>query len=411
MASRLQFLRFLFTKRSLNSPFLLSHREMQRLVSKERLRCERHRTSFGLVLLHLQCDSREKPLRILALAKLLQQRLRLYDEKGLWEGDRLAILLPHTDRDGARSVVSSISRMAARADLHFIADVVVYPEESAQSEDGENGRGLQGIDAAFDRVTNDDSEQTFPCSLGSAAESASAMVVLDRPPVAGLALRSSEGFDKSQVVANSSELAMVLELPYPRWKRGIDILASLLGLSMGFPLMVIAAVGIKLTSRGPIIYSQMRTGWRGQRFRLYKFRTMVVNAESQKEALMERNERDGPAFKVKGDPRITPIGSLLRATGIDEIPQLWNVIRGEMSLVGPRPLPCGEDEQCQRWQRRRLDTKPGLTCSWQVSKSRKISFANWMRMDIHYVDQRSLTGDLILMWKTVLAMLLGRIGH
>jgi lipopolysaccharide/colanic/teichoic acid biosynthesis glycosyltransferase len=144
---------------------------------------------------------------------------------------------------------------------------------------------------------------------------------------------------------------------------------------------------------------------------MYKLRTMVVDAEELKAKLHELNERDGPAFKIKNDPRVTRIGNFLRKTGMDELPQLWNVLMGHMAIVGPRPLPCNEDIKCKVWQRRRLDTKPGLTCIWQISKSRKVSFDEWMRMDLHYADKRTIIGDFSLMVKTVMAVFLGRVGH
>ena len=191
----------------------------------------------------------------------------------------------------------------------------------------------------------------------------------------------------------------------------MDLFCALIGLLIASPVVLIAAIMIKLTSKGPVFFRQMRTGQFGNAFLIYKLRTMVVDAEELKAKLQVLNERDGPAFKLKDDPRVTKVGSLLRKTGLDELPQLWNVLFGHMAIVGPRPLPCCEDAECEVWQRRRLDTKPGLTCIWQISKSRKISFADWMRMDLKYADSRTIFGDVRLMFKTVLAVFLGRVGH
>ena len=191
----------------------------------------------------------------------------------------------------------------------------------------------------------------------------------------------------------------------------MDIICASIGLIVSLPIVLLAAILIKMTSKGPVFFRQMRTGQFGNAFPIYKLRTMVLDAEELKGKLQALNERDGPAFKLKDDPRVTKVGNLLRKTGLDELPQLWNVWVGHMAIVGPRPLPCNEDAECKVWQRRRLDTKPGLTCSWQISKSRKISFADWMRLDLQYSDSRTIFGDIRLMFKTVLAVFLGRVGH
>ena len=173
------------------------------------------------------------------------------------------------------------------------------------------------------------------------------------------------------------------------------------GLLLASPVMLVAAAAVKLTSRGPIFFAQQRDGLGGRSFRIYKFRTMVVGADDAKAALRHRSEQDGPAFKLKNDPRVTPIGRLLRRTCIDELPQLWNVLRGDMSLVGPRPMCSKEARHCAVWQRRRLEVTPGLTCIWQVHGGTKVTFGEWMRMDLRYARTRSLWKDLWLMVLTV----------
>jgi len=188
----------------------------------------------------------------------------------------------------------------------------------------------------------------------------------------------------------------------PLWKRSIDILGSTLGLIVLSPLLLIVAAAIKLTSPGPVFFSQLRSGRGGRPFPMFKFRSMVVDAEERKQELMEQNEQDGPAFKMENDPRITSIGHVIRKTSIDELPQLWNVLRGDMSIVGPRPLPCNETDGCENWQRRRLEATPGLTCIWQVQNRRtKIPFSEWARMDIRYIGSRTLKHDLQLVLKTI----------
>ena len=141
---------------------------------------------------------------------------------------------------------------------------------------------------------------------------------------------------------------------------------------------------------------------------MVKFRSMVVDAEARKQELMARNEQDGPAFKLKADPRVTPLGRWLRATSIDELPQLWNVFRGDMSLVGPRPLPCNESDACAGWQRRRLEATPGLTCIWQVQGRSRVSFTEWVRMDIRYIASQSFWSDVMLLLRTLPALIFRR---
>ena len=185
----------------------------------------------------------------------------------------------------------------------------------------------------------------------------------------------------------------------------MDVAGACVGLAAALPLLLFAAVSIKLTSRGPVVFGQEREGLGGRRFLMYKLRTMVPEAEGQIATLRAHSEQDGPAFKMSRDPRVTTIGRLLRKWSIDELPQLLNVLTGDMSLVGPRPLPTHESRCCELWQRRRLDVTPGITGIWQVRGRNRVSFDEWMRMDIEYVDKRSLWQDLRLMWATIPAVI------
>lgn len=181
----------------------------------------------------------------------------------------------------------------------------------------------------------------------------------------------------------------------------VDFTGALLGVVLLFPLFLFIGLAIKLSSKGPVLYSQERSGLNGRRFMVHKFRTMVVNAETLRGELLENNEMDGPVFKIKNDPRITWIGHILRKTSLDELPQLFNVLKGEMSLVGPRPPIPSEVEQYKLWQRRRLSMKPGMTCIWQVSGRNEVSFEEWMNMDLIYIDNWSLLLDFKLLLMTV----------
>lgn len=191
------------------------------------------------------------------------------------------------------------------------------------------------------------------------------------------------------------------------FKYAVDKIIALLVLLLASPVMLAAALLVKLTSPGPILFKQTRTGLNGKRFTLYKFRTMVENAEELKSQLLAQNEMSGPVFKITDDPRLTKIGKFLRKSSLDELPQLFNVLNGDMSLVGPRPPLPEEVAQYDHWQRRKLSIKPGLTCLWQVNGRNKIDFENWMRLDLHYIDNWSLWLDAKILLKTVPAVLAG----
>lgn len=186
-------------------------------------------------------------------------------------------------------------------------------------------------------------------------------------------------------------------------KRAFDIAASAIGLILCIPIFLIAGAAIKLEDpKGPVIYRQPRIGLNGREFTIYKLRSMYTNADEVKASLMERNEVDGPAFKIRKDPRVTKVGRFIRKTSIDELPQLWNVLKGDMSLVGPRPLPVVEELACTPYQRQRELVKPGLTCYWQIRRDRYIcSFDEWINMDIRYVNEASVRTDLKILLMTV----------
>ena len=191
-------------------------------------------------------------------------------------------------------------------------------------------------------------------------------------------------------------------------KRAIDIIGGATGLVICAPLMLIVAAAIKLTSPGPIIYPQDRCGLARRPFRMYKFRSMAVDADKLQAALEERNEASGPVFKIQDDPRITRLGRLLRRSSIDELPQFWNVLRGDMSLVGPRPLPWRDVQRITRpSDMRRFSMRPGLTCLWQVEGRCNIGFERWVELDLEYIDNWSLALDARILARTIPAVLSG----
>jgi len=190
-------------------------------------------------------------------------------------------------------------------------------------------------------------------------------------------------------------------------KRCLDVAAALAGLALAWPLLAACALLIKLLSPGPVLYRQVRSGLNGRPFEMLKFRTMAVDADQRKAEVAHLNESDGPVFKSGRDPRITPIGAWLRRFSLDELPQLFNVLWGDMSVVGPRPPLPDEVAQYDRWQRRRLSMRPGLTCLWQIKGRHRIGFEEWMQLDLFYIDHWSLKLDLLILGKTVVTVLSG----
>ena len=199
--------------------------------------------------------------------------------------------------------------------------------------------------------------------------------------------------------SNESQLA---------FKRLLDVSVAMFILVMSLPALLIAAIGIKLSSPGSVLFKQERIGLNGRSFLLYKFRTMIEDAHERRGEVSHLNEMSGPVFKLKADPRVTTIGRILRRFSLDELPQLWNVLRGDMSIVGPRPPIPEEVASYHRWHRRRLSMKPGLTCLWQISGRNNIDFDRWMQLDLQYIDNWSPSLDLKILLRTIPAVLTGR---
>lgn len=211
-----------------------------------------------------------------------------------------------------------------------------------------------------------------------------------------------EEFDEDAIAIDFSEVLAKESIFYSVTKRLIDIVGSLCGIILLSPLFLIVAILIKLEDpKGKVFFAQERNGKYPKTFKMYKFRSMVHNAEDLLKDLMDRNEQTGPVFKINDDPRITKVGKFIRKTSIDELPQLFNVLKGDMSLVGPRPPIPHEVDQYNSYQMQRLAVKPGLTCIWQVSGRNNIGFDEWVEMDIEYIKTRNLWLDIKLIFKTV----------
>ncbi len=213
--------------------------------------------------------------------------------------------------------------------------------------------------------------------------------------------------------ASPFELPAVVLAPnsgaYQSWgKRLLDIVLTSIGLLLLWPVFAAIALAIKIDNPGPVIYRSRRVGEGGRIFAFFKFRSMVVGADAIRDSLLHLNEVDGPVFKLSRDPRVTRVGAFLRRTSLDELPQLWNILAGDMSLVGPRPPIPQEVTNYEPWQLRRLSVRPGLTCLWQISGRSQIGFDEWMRLDMEYIERRSLGLDIKILLQTIPAVLTGR---
>lgn len=338
---------------------LCSLERMQALLARERARTDRTGDPLSLVVILPRTSESRQPLADF-LTKFSASRLRCTDDVGWLDESRLAILLPGSTAAGGLKVAEDLCKSCPEELPPPICTVYCHPSPSSDTN------GLDSPDLADDGLTGD--EEALP-------------------------------------------LDQLFMQQTPTWKRCADIVGAGLTLILVSPLLLCIALAIKLTSRGPVLFCQWRSGLGGKPFLMYKFRTMQVDAEAQKAALRALSEQDGPAFKMKRDPRVTRLGQFLRTSSLDELPQLWNIVLGDMSLVGPRPLPCDESNNCLPWQKRRLSIKPGLTCIWQVRGRSRVTFEEWIRMDLRYIRTQSFFLDVLLLVLTVPAVLLRRGAH
>lgn len=213
---------------------------------------------------------------------------------------------------------------------------------------------------------------------------------------------------KELEVVNMQLINIANQNRYEKIKRFFDICLSTAALVVLSPLLLVIAILIYLEDKGPVIYSQTRIGKDGRAFKLYKFRSMCVDADEKLKDLQELNERDGPVFKIRDDPRVTKVGKFIRKTCIDELPQLVNIIKGDMSIVGPRPPLPNEVEQYNSYQKQRLLVVPGLTCYWQIQKGEETTFDEWVELDLKYIKERSILLDFRLILLTFKVILSGK---
>jgi lipopolysaccharide/colanic/teichoic acid biosynthesis glycosyltransferase len=333
---------------------ILATDEVSLVLARERSRADRENTPLCLLLIQIIPD-RECSFDFAEFERLILNRKRITDDAFKISTQFYGLVLPSTSADGARTIAADLKLQYSNK---LTCTVLKYPNDWPN----------------FDESSpNDPFGET----------------------------QSGGGGVETEVALEPLFFQQLSPL-----KRFRDIVLSVIAIIALSPLIACAAAAIKFNSRGPVFYSQQRVGKNGVPFVMYKFRSMVVGAEELKTSLLSQNEQDGPAFKMSNDPRVTMIGRFLRKLSIDEIPQLWNVLKGEMTLVGPRPLLVDEIAACDPWQKHRLSVVPGITCTWQVDGRSQVTFADWMRMDVRYVRDAKPFRDTLILLKTIRAVLI-----
>jgi len=454
---------------------VLSRRQFEAALHRERARADRAAGEFSLVLFRVRSGEFRTSCR---LAKVVLSRARITDEVGWYDDECVGALLTDTGADGARAFAENVLGLAQQKLIPSICRFYTYPSAwyfdgddrhrnngngrhsgngksngngngNGHSNGGGNGNGnghhaeahsngnrnghsngngngnghansngngnghpVEDAGGAMKRLAFDGAV-AVPAAVAvtPTVEPDTRLQLTPATPAAASELMPFvvQGMaDELRMPAAEDGVASLLVRRLPKWKRAIDMGGAALGLIVLSPVMGVAALAIKISGPGPVMFKQRRAGLGGNPFWIYKFRTMTTDAEKRKAELRSVSEQDGPAFKLRHDPRVTRVGRFLRETSLDELPQLWNVIKGDMSLVGPRPLPMDESAACDQWQRRRLDVTPGLTCIWQVKGRSRVSFAEWMRMDVNYIRRRTLFHDVKILAQTIPAVLLRR---
>jgi lipopolysaccharide/colanic/teichoic acid biosynthesis glycosyltransferase len=341
--------------------------EFRSKLAVERARADRNGHGFSLVAFKVG-EGLVNDALARCVERVVAGRLRVADELGWFDEQHLGVLLYNTPAEGAWNYVNQVQDALSAEKAAVESNVYVYPTTWTGAGEGTGEPGEQETIRENVPLLKPDTE-TGP-----------------QPTIDFIA-------------------------PLPAWKRAMDILGSFAAIVVFSPVMLAIAMMIKLSSKGPVIFKQQRAGFKGKPFTCYKFRSMVIDAEDQQKELLDLNERSGISFKMTHDPRVTRAGKLLRKTSLDELPQFFNVLKGDMSLVGPRPIPVKEAMQQDTWHNMRLEVHPGITCLWQIYARNSVSFDSWARLDIEYIRKRSLLLDLKLLLLTIPAVLSQRGAH
>jgi lipopolysaccharide/colanic/teichoic acid biosynthesis glycosyltransferase/GGDEF domain-containing protein len=372
--------------------------EFKRVLERERGRADRNHHGFALVIFDAPSDNREQKDALYALGRVLKRRIRATDIVGWLGADRLAVLLPETYEEGGLRFVdhirSEFARLSRPVPSHKIR---TYPT-----------RREFGGSPSEDKKNVSESQTASKESVEPVATAASV-------PMAQVAMEVQDGrvgddelagLEDPAILEAVQEIRSLCVPQLPWWKRAIDVAGAAIGLLLTAPVLVPAAIFIKIVSPGPIFFKQERIGYLGKRFTMWKLRSMHVNNDAAKhreyiKQLIHGNSEDKPMEKQEDNPSIIPLGKVIRATCVDELPQLINVLLGHMSLVGPRPPIPYEAAEYLRWHTDRFNTVPGMTGLWQVSGKNKLTFKEMVRLDIRYARQMSFWQDARILLKTL----------
>ncbi len=362
--------------------------EFQEIIDRERDRADRYNGSFSLVSINMQKNGGSNDVSQELISALNNRNLRRVDDIGWFCSFHIGVMLHNTGANGARCYAKGISDILSNKDIEY--SIYTYPNDF-KSNNGDK-RSTKSFRSTG---TSEDSQKDLRETLFTKH------VEEEKPGLAKCISSEVPGVYSSSML----RIKNIFTKKVPAWKHVVDIVGSTVAILLFSPFIFATAVAIKLSSKGPVIFKQQRAGIGGKPFTFYKFRSMVIDAEEKKKKLLKYNLRTGPVFKMENDPRVTFVGKIIRKWSVDEVPQFFNVLKGNMSLVGPRPPTMDEVPKYIDWHNRRLDIKPGMTCIWQVYARHNKCFEDWVRLDIKYARSRSFLLDLKILLLTLPAVI------
>ncbi len=368
---------------------ILSEKEFQKILDLERDRVDRYDMVFSVVSFVVQKNSERSDDLKEFIDIITKRKLRKADDIGWCCSSHISTFLHNTGADGAEVYVKEIDELLDNREKKIKSFIYTYPENSKSNKgDKRSTKNFRSYETAGD------SHEDLKVTLFSKEkeDESTGMERYDLSPLPG-------------EYEFNSRIKDFFTREIPLWKRIVDIVGSVFFIISFSPIMLAIVAAIKLTSKGPVIFKQKRAGLGGKPFTCYKFRSMVIGAEGKMKELVKYNLRTGPVFKMENDPRVTRVGRFIRKWSLDEMVQFFNVLKGDMSLVGPRPPIIDEVTKYANWHCRRLDIKPGITCIWQIYSRHNKSFENWVRQDIEYARNQSFLLDLKILFLTLPAVI------